>query len=465
MFFNAGLHYGQGSCRAEGTYRGKVFLKVEGIVVQREKSNSPISGKNSGHSRRQSRPRVRKIRHLFIVVTAVLLLAPASPSVAYTGNDGEGSNPLSLADLDRAQKHLDAVVAPLTMEQYGPGMVTTFSGSAKSNGYVLAELIPSSEERRALKSGDEYHGVVFAAAEVDRRGSFSLALNQNDQRIDYRPGTAIWLWFLDENGVLVGADTANIPDRGEIAQVSLREDTSKSGGWLRPSDGGVDTDQAPRGDGTVEFHEDWCHWYVVDHNVGGGVRTTLAVTGSNTNAASYKVEITESQSSKLGIAVKVGNGSWFEGSGSWTQSNVAGTGLTWNARSAYGTFSYRTNIQYAKERYECFSGVTERVVPHDSTGARFSPVRWRNSQYPTHCVFQAADGSFTLNRSTATNWQGGVKLSWEGVGSVNADSQTGYSNSSKITHSYTRDAYLCGRNANPGSSSTPGYIISDWKDR
>lgn len=406
----------------------------------------------------------------------------SSPASAHSGESDEGKPEIAV-DGEAAAAYLEDVIEPLVelqpnvqpqvhteqemlRESKRLGMTPALTGKAVPNGYVVAELLPSSSEREKLESGDSYHGVIVAAAKANGASDYRMSISSGDARLastgDQSGGTqSVWLTFLDADGLLVGADLVNLSADGELVTASL---SGASVSADNPWRGSVnsDLDQAPTGDEVVDFHEGWCHWYVVDHDW-ADVSTTLAVTGTNTSAATYEVNITSSQSSKLGVAVNVGVG-WTESSGGVTMSNVAGTGLKWNARSDYGTYSYRTNVEYALEQYDCYSGTQTRLVPHDSTGARFNPVKWGTTQYPEYCVFQAGNGSFTLNRSTATNWNGGVKLSNHGIG-LNVDAQTGYSDSAKITHNYSRNAYLCGRNANPGSSSTPGYIISDWKDR
>lgn len=355
------------------------------------------------------------------------------------------------------------------------GITPTLTGKAVPNGYVVAELFPTGADREKLQTGDSYHGVIVAAAKANEASEYRMSISSDDARLasaaaqpagdqlnDQLNGDRlVWLTFLDADGLLVGADLVDLSANGETVTASLDGESSAADNPWRGRTNS-DFDQAPTGDEVVDFHEDWCHWYVADHDW-NDVRTTVAVTGTNTSAATYEVNITSSQSSKLGVAVNAGAG-WVEASAGVTMSNVAGTGLKWNARSGLGTYSYRTNVEYALEQYDCYSGTQTRLVPHDSTGARYTPTKWATSQYPQHCVFQAGNGSFTLNRSTATNWNGGVKLSNHGIG-LNVDAQTGYSSAATITHTYSRDAYLCGRSANPGSSSTPGYIISDWKDR
>jgi hypothetical protein len=384
-------------------------------------------------------------------------MAPSAASA------GDASQPAALGryrELVGVQAEAEAAGMPVAIE----GVAGTPEGA------IVVELVPPEAERAALQVGDTYPSTVVAAAEVADDGTYQVRIDPASEALI--ADGELFLVHLNDGGHLLGVGAASLDFNDGAAPETpaasgLRASARAGGPTLRGVEvvnlevvnmAAADV-QIPE---LVELRPGWCHWEVTERGI--MVPATVIVAGTNTRTATIRATFAQDATSELGVAVKAGAGGWAEASGSWKVRNSSGFTKEWPASNAYGTYSYRMEVEYARERYECYSGITERLVPVGYTGGNYSPVRWATTQYPEYCTVQSA-GKITMDSSRATTWSGGAKLAWKIAGSVNVSSQSGYSTTTTVEVTYTADnKRLCGRYGYPGQG-TPGYVMADHKDR
>ena len=357
-------------------------------------------------------------------------------------------------------------------------LAVTGSVEGSRDGYILAYVLPTNDEFAAMRDGDEFNTPLASASKIQGNGKFQLRLDPNSPLLASGLNN-IELTFLATDGSIAGIAQTSV----EVVQAGKsknRQFDKSRDVQIAPTGEASPLESGDHADTEGEYESFACSNVILANYLSGYenlyvnpgqliARDTVAVAGTNTRHATVSPKHTRGSSTRLGYGVSINGGSWGKASGTKTVEVTNSASTTWEPSNAYGTFSYRMDIGLQLRERTCYSfsgiptSITRYTEPVLFTGGSHEPDKWNNTRYPTHCVPQAK-GSWTLDRSTATTWSGGLKLNAVPWIEFNASSRSGWNESTSVTFNMTSTGkFLCGNRDVPGG--TPRYIMADWKDR
>ena len=174
----------------------------------------------------------------------------------------------------------------------------------------------------------------------------------------------------------------------------------------------------------------------------GDRQTTVGGVWSHVPGVAVRFTYSVGQHSSLGVGVRGIAGGW-SASGSYSIEGGASSSTGFPRVSGVEGTHFRTNFVYGLYNVECGGQQTQ---PTSYAGG----TRNVHAATPsaTHCVLFRAGSTFTLNRSSAYTYGGGVEMS--GPIGIDLSAHTGYNTSAALAFTFTQSRDLCGTNANPG---------------
>jgi hypothetical protein len=182
----------------------------------------------------------------------------------------------------------------------------------------------------------------------------------------------------------------------------------------------------------------------------GDRQTTVGGVWSHVTGVSVTFTYTVGQHSSLGVGVKGVVGGW-SGSGTYSIEGGVSSSTGFPKVSGVQGTHFRTNFVYGLYAVECGG---QQAQPTSYAGG----TRNVHSATPsaTHCVLFRAGSTFTLSRSSAYTYSGGVEMS--GPIGIDLSAHTGYNTGAALAFTFTQNRHLCGTNANPGA--VPKRIVA-----
>lgn len=340
-------------------------------------------------------------------------------------------------------------------EQKKGGMKVAATGDGlEGAASILVELLPSADERSKAVVGQRDHEVIVAAAPVVD-GRVELRLNPSQ----FKKAGDIWVHLLNDEGDVVGGIAATVgkPGKGGFAPLDLTAGdinpipAEESGPFLLSED-------------DEEFVTCW--W--TNEQTGIEASTALIRAGTNTKHIEVSAEFNKSSSAKLGVSLKIsGSSPWGAGGGTVSVNNSATTTWGHQENNRYGTWDFEKVAKYNRQERVCTNALSgtgqKRLVPTGFIG-QFGRYELKNRKYPKQCV-STTIGSLAIEDGTASTISKGVNLpSFYGV-SADVNSQSGFSENTKVTFNVkSTGKFLCGTNNRP-EENYPGVIMGDFKRR
>jgi hypothetical protein len=342
------------------------------------------------------------------------------------------------------------------------GVVTDKLGRAAAGTVVTLEAWPSGTEVSHIPIGGPIPVSVVAKTTADASGHFELKVDSAKVLDQYKSGDDVELEVVAHGKArdYSTAFTASVPSGSSLPVVAPREvRIAARVDSPEPIKDLIAEQDALKS--KVCTYVKVADWPSQKTTVGRAFSTTSKVRTEFSFMAGYK--------SVLGTAANVGTSTVkFEASGTATVENVAD--LEYNDVTGAHATEYQKYATYYKAQLSCMPIVSHgipaptlvndfRVRPSQLTGAMSTRLGSSVSPPSKNCT--PMQKSFTLSRTSATEYVAGVKISSK-IG-INLSSQSGYSSGIKVKFvrvsgtSFT----LCGIHALPDSNSQdPGYLVA-----
>lgn len=336
--------------------------------------------------------------------------------------------------------------AALSTPVVASGTVAGRDGSGETGALVELRAWPSVDELDAMDEGDQFDLEPVARAVTDNDGHYEL-------RVD--PATSLDP-YAAKNGSIDLEVVAHTDQRFGVSTFNVVADDSEAAGdtsvATRSATGEVassaQADISLRGDLDAAGTSAGGPRSVCEEIKNLGPKAVVLGT-SHSRASGVKITFTHTQtaSSSLGVGVKTGG--WHQ-EGTVSRESTVSTTYPKALGKTLGK-AYRTGWTYKK--YECVLHNPGPIIWKETRptnhygGARKVDVSVINAH---HCGPYGPGAKLKMNRATAKNYTGGVKIG-DAIG-VNLSARTGYSSKTKFLYEATKHRRFCGDTGGPANA-------------